>query len=306
MASSIVEQCKCRTTLISSYPISGRIWNMSLACYLVQGLRVFLASEGPTLVDSFDAPGSLYPNHAHSSTPVTIVSFWTLAFPCGPEIGCGPVAWKKKQGTRPTPQGKTRSTGAQNTRDTHGLPRAAFSRLKEANTPRHSDQQVGGPSQAVKSLIVVRSTSPSPPNPSLRPSLVAVAVLVGTLDVGSTSLGPFYAHTKGYDGPPLKIIVTGKPSSGKGSISPMVSRAYRGVYIASGNLLRSEVCYGRATIQYALSSASCCFSFRSDCDAVRSRFSWLDRLDCIYGSTIPDDPTLSQPSPIHHGNQSSR
>ena len=47
---------------------------------------------------------------------------------------------------------------------------------------------------------------------------------------------------KGYDGPPLKIIVTGKPSSGKGSISPMVSRAYRGVYIASGNLLRSEVC----------------------------------------------------------------
>ncbi|CAB1105578.1 unnamed protein product [Ectocarpus sp. CCAP 1310/34] len=45
---------------------------------------------------------------------------------------------------------------------------------------------------------------------------------------------------KAYDGPPLKIIVTGKPSSGKGSISPMLSRAYRGVYIASGNLLRSE------------------------------------------------------------------
>ncbi|CBN74091.1 Adenylate kinase family protein [Ectocarpus siliculosus] len=48
------------------------------------------------------------------------------------------------------------------------------------------------------------------------------------------------ARSKAYDGPPLKIIVTGKPSSGKGSISPMLSRAYRGVYIASGNLLRSE------------------------------------------------------------------
>ena len=44
-----------------------------------------------------------------------------------------------------------------------------------------------------------------------------------------------------YKGPPLKIVVAGKPSSGKGSISPMVSRAYRGVYVASGNLLRSEV-----------------------------------------------------------------
>ena len=71
--------------------------DMSLACYLVQGHRVFLASEGATLVDSFDAPGSLYPNHAHSSTPVTIVSFWTLAFPCGAESGCGPVAWKKNR-----------------------------------------------------------------------------------------------------------------------------------------------------------------------------------------------------------------
>ena len=39
----------------------------------------------------------------------------------------------------------------------------------------------------------------------------------------------------------MKIVVTGKPSSGKGSISPMVSRAYRGVYVSSGNLLRSEV-----------------------------------------------------------------
>lgn len=47
-------------------------------------------------------------------------------------------------------------------------------------------------------------------------------------------------RAKLYNGPPLKIVVTGKPSSGKGSISPMVSRAYRGVYVASGNLLRSE------------------------------------------------------------------
>lgn len=44
-----------------------------------------------------------------------------------------------------------------------------------------------------------------------------------------------------YKGPPLKILIAGKPSSGKGSICPMISRAYRGVYLASGNLLRSEV-----------------------------------------------------------------
>ncbi|CAN0260460.1 unnamed protein product [Ascophyllum nodosum] len=48
------------------------------------------------------------------------------------------------------------------------------------------------------------------------------------------------ARAKRYTGPPMRIIIAGKPSSGKGSISPMLSRAFRGVYIASGNLLRSE------------------------------------------------------------------
>ncbi|CAM9242463.1 unnamed protein product [Discosporangium mesarthrocarpum] len=49
------------------------------------------------------------------------------------------------------------------------------------------------------------------------------------------------ARGEKYKGPPMKIFVAGKPSSGKGTISPMISRAYRGVYVSSGNLLRSEV-----------------------------------------------------------------
>lgn len=52
---------------------------------------------------------------------------------------------------------------------------------------------------------------------------------------------PSPSSSQAYTGPPLKMVIAGKPSSGKGSISPMVSRAYRGVYVASGNLLRSEV-----------------------------------------------------------------
>ncbi|KAM3567743.1 hypothetical protein VYU27_010118, partial [Nannochloropsis oceanica] len=39
----------------------------------------------------------------------------------------------------------------------------------------------------------------------------------------------------------LKVVLTGKPCSGKGTQAPMMGRKYRMVHIATGNLLRAEI-----------------------------------------------------------------
>eukprot|EP00611_Tribonema_gayanum_P019269 TRINITY_DN3302_c0_g2_i1.p1 TRINITY_DN3302_c0_g2~~TRINITY_DN3302_c0_g2_i1.p1 ORF type:complete len:711 (+),score=209.74 TRINITY_DN3302_c0_g2_i1:2723-4855(+) len=49
------------------------------------------------------------------------------------------------------------------------------------------------------------------------------------------------ARHQNYKGPPMKILLLGKPCSGKGTIAPMLSRAYRAVVVSTGNLLRAEV-----------------------------------------------------------------
>ncbi|CAM9568541.1 unnamed protein product [Chrysoparadoxa australica] len=49
---------------------------------------------------------------------------------------------------------------------------------------------------------------------------------------------------RSYTGPPLGILLLGKPSTGKGTLAPMISRAYHGVIVGTGNLLRMEVMAG--------------------------------------------------------------
>lgn len=49
-----------------------------------------------------------------------------------------------------------------------------------------------------------------------------------------------YLRSRQYKGPPLNVVVLGKPASGKGTITPMLATAFRVTNIGVGNLLRSE------------------------------------------------------------------